>query len=737
MVLIKNKEPFTLGNANALLRQGKAVKAIEIYKHLILSDDHYVYLNYNIEIAKRCLKKDADPSLKPLLSVIIPIRVEKETEYLLDRLRSLLKALTKYSWIEVVLVDYSSNKPYKQFIKNLLYETVESDYAKRKYIYIQNKTIFSIGICRDIGAEYARGDCLIFMDVDLSFSPKLLGRLRKKIIDRKLNLHTADFFIIPCLYLSERANKKYNVNDESTYKNTFEPEMKDYNTSNPLFLNKAIVTSTLVCNRRHYLSMGGHLTQDFEGHGYEDWEMLNRFAIMHGKYPAPSNPTHITAQKGKDGVGFLSRIFKYGEDSLNNSLITVHKWHPPIQSSNYMESRKKNLTILKEKVAATYDSAHAFNTSPPPLSDKNSEINTYAFCGSQSNFAQFIRQALPYFGNIFFSEDFEAFKDENNGTLASSNIEIFLEFIRKKSICTVIINNPYGNPGRLKMYNALKADGVKVIIHERGALPETWFFDETGFNAESSRYSPGLWNKNLSLSQQEKVESYIRKIKYSQNPLEKSADYMDSRVFRREFDSLYQSEKKTVVFIALQRPNDTVIKFFSDLSNGMSTFCDLLNEAIDSLDTSQYIFIAKKHPLESEYPPGLGNKILRVDYNINNLLEVCDKVVVINSGVGLLSMIYEKPVGYFGHAFYGHPGLNTKLRSSRDLIDFVRNTDIRVDMNTAHRFIHYLSEEYYSYASSTRKSVVKSDGSRDVITTALNYSNLKLPLKDITSIQIY
>ena len=87
-------------------------------------------------------------------------------------------------------------------------------------------------------------------------------------------------------------------------------------------------------------------------------------------------------------------------------------------------------------------------------------------------------------------------------------------------------------------------------------------------------------------------------------------------------------------------------------------------------------------------------------------MEACDCVSLINSGVGVLAMIFGKPVYYFGQAFYATEGLNKKMKDAEDLYFELSSCNFNYDSAKALGFLSYLINDFYSFAR--WKSIEKS-----------------------------
>ncbi len=104
-------------------------------------------------------------------------------------------------------------------------------------------------------------------------------------------------------------------------------------------------------------------------------------------------------------------------------------------------------------------------------------------------------------------------------------------------------------------------------------------------------------------------------------------------------------EGKKVLLVPFQRPSDTTIKYFSDPIGNFENFVSLVEDVNAELCQagSLWALIAKRHPLEVERP-SRNLQFVDDETHINDLIDLADAVLVVNSGVGLLAQLWEKPV---------------------------------------------------------------------------------------------
>lgn len=297
-----------------------------------------------------------------------------------------------------------------------------------------------------------------------------------------------------------------------------------------------------------------------------------------------------------------------------------------------------------------------------------------------------------------------------------------IRYVRNSAFHVVVMPNPYGNTRRLGIYQQLKILNFPVITFDRGALPDSWFFD-TGFNADSDAYHPLYWDKPLENAAQ--TEQYISKIKQGEQALEAQGARLGGDTLKQR---LGIAQDKKVLFVPFQRPGDTVITYFSDGYDAFVTAIEMLNRSIEKNLFDEWILLAKKHPLETKRP---SEQLLFVDDDVNiyDLIEAADLIVLINSGVGLLAQLWEKPVLYFGRVFYGHPKLNLPVRSYMDILYHMRALP-RPDRETMLRLIAHLRDSVYSFARFETELVRQKDGAYRNVTRFIDFYHVQFP--DVT-----
>jgi len=458
-------------------------------------------------------------------------------------------------------------------------------------------------------------------------------------------------------------------------------------------------TSVQVFNREYYLTRGGNY-EIFEGWGYEDMEFTTRLAHKSKKFPLPRNFEQdyknfkdIVEYKGFKSIGRL-----YGDISLSKGIVLFHAWHEVNHDSEYMQLKANNRIMFENVIANYLQTGHE----PDPLPDISSG-NSLIFGNNHP--AIFNREILPRLGKLFVEDE-----------MKFADISLLNKFIKENNITRTILPNPYANETRLKIYHYLREHNLPYFIIERGALPDSIFFDPNGFNADSSSYKPANWDFELTSEKRLKVEQYVNEELTNDAALEIQPERIDLTHLKRE---LGIKPKQKILFVPFQTVSDTVIKYFC--GNDVKTyqeFLDLVQEVALNLPDDWRI-IGKKHPLSKEIP--ILEKVIYVDdYNIKDLLDIADCILIINSGVGVLSMLRSKPVLYTGEVFYAHDLINKKVKSCDEIIQNLKDLFVP-DKEKIYRFLSFLINDFYCFGKFTTKVVDWSKESNMTVTTKIDF----------------
>ncbi|MBP1848526.1 putative glycosyltransferase involved in capsule biosynthesis [Rhizobium petrolearium] len=635
----------------------------------------------------------------PLITAIIPVRLSKDQLYdEPERIRRIIATLPA-AYVPLI-VDYGTPSERKDELSAISHET------GTKLVRVETgREPFSIGRARDIGTQHATTPLVVYHDIDFLLSRESYERVIYEARLRGMPENAYQFFAIPGAYLTEEFTKKY-LDLHSDGDGTFADLMVHdgvMRNDKTVFSVNTYAISAIVANRYHLLAIGGH-DQSFAGHGAEDFELMHRLTSYNHRGPRTRDYYKNTRNNSIQSYeGFRAYYALYGIDVFQRGIIISHLWHPRRMDFGYVGTDNQSRV---SRIMQDYDKGH---TSLPPLMDETSSEYTLALIRPGTSPARSLRHVLPALGRFKCIPD-DQFEDGDS----------LLNFVRDEGISRILFLNPYGNEHRLSLYRATRASGVRFVTYDRGSLNDSWFFDPKGFLADSESYAPEYWDKPLDTEDRDRTLQFIDQMRLSNETLEKNGYRIGAEHLRQ---SLGVGDRK-VVFVALQRPSDTATVYFSGPCQNAAEFNNWIAHMAAGIDPRRYVVVAKKHPLETERPNIPGVVFVDDNTHINDLIDLANKVVVINSGTGIIAAAYGKPVICCGDSFYAHRGIAQSAISAGQLLTMAQS-DIPRDEERVIRFLKYLIFDFYSFGKAEYIEKIQDDGSLRRVSRKTVYSVIR------------
>lgn len=573
------------------------------------------------------------------------------------------------------------------------------------FLYIDSRDeIFSPGRARNIGAQYANTKYIVHEDIDLCPYDGYYNSILSEIENNELYNTDDDFISVPVLYLTDISSREY-LSDPIQKRKEFIRRL--FLGENDWFVFFMPASSVIVINRYYYLTIGGY-NEDFKGWGLEDLEYAYRITRSSKKFHTPSNyKAFIKGDFSKqfDYYGWRAQFRLHGELCNRKTIILFHIYHP---KDNIWRNRKKhanNEKLFLECIEKFEENGHYLPVLPDIHQGRSLIFGKGCFVYS--------RNMLPYWGEIYI-QGYEYF----------DHVDI-LEYIKINNINRVVFTNPYANEKRTNIYNIIRKSKINFFVVERGALRDSIFIDNTGFCSESSMYDKKYWDYEISENKKKIVYEYIQEEKNCDISLEKQ----NGRIGRRSLRDKYNIPAgKKILFVPLQSRSDTVTTLFAGDIGNYDNFIKLVNDVAITI-SSEWVILVKKHPL-SDIDEQIDNVIFVNDVNIKDLIDISDFILLMNSGVGVLALLWNKPVLYTSKAFYGHDKINIKVNTSSDVIS-VLERGFNPDREKCLRFIAYLIGSFYSFGIMTTYEKKYTDKSRLTITQYIDYYNININSKNI------
>lgn len=629
------------------------------------------------------------------LTVVMPVRVSSDREDIIDRLEyALLDSRIPRDEVTFLVVDDGSGERER--------EALLSRCNELRFAYLGLDTQlepFSIARARNYGAMHAGSKYILFQDVDLMTYDGFYEQLLREIEAQRLQQDVTRFLMFGVVYLTEEATRAFlEMPSEGRRQRFLQAAYED----DRRYVEKISTgTSVVLMNREYYLARGGN-DEDFREWGFDDHEFICRCALRARQFAAPREflMDYRNFRTIDEYRGWRSVYRLFGDMTFMKGLALFHAWHDLDLGSDYARGRDRNEQLFHRKLERFLETGEE----PTPL-PSICEGRTLLF--STTNPFVYNREVLPRLGEIFVEDE-----KELDG-------EGLLRLVAEHRIDRVLFHNPYASAKRLELYRAVRDANVPLLVAERGALRESVFFDPGGFNAESPSYHADRWDRELTDEERHQVEAYIREERRREDSLEGQASRVGAR---RAAQDLGLQPDDRVLFVPLQRPSDTVIEHFSGPIGGQVEFLRLVAGVAAALE-GKWRVVVKKHPLEDNAPM-IPNAVSAHDHNVKDLLDLCDAVLVINSGVGVLGMMWERPVLYAGEVFYGHEEINRQVSSVREVVEALESP-FRPSREKMLRFIAYLINEFYSFGKFVTRETPWRGGGRMTVTTDIDFYQIR------------
>ena len=498
------------------------------------------------------------------LTVIIPIRENKDRDILKRLQYSLEDNYLDYKRVNFLVVDDGSSREFLDDLYNICVLNSSS------LIHLDTRLEpFSIARARNIGVMYAQSIYIMFLDVDLVTYNGFYNDILSEIKIQQLYQYSDDFIMVGVIYLTKEASIEYFDINKKIRKNFVIQKLLENDES---FIEK-FSTGTSVClyNRKVYLAHGGN-DEDFKEWGYDDLEFNTRMIRASHKFSLPKNfmLDYKNFRTINEYKGWKSIYRLYGDITFQKGIILTHIWHDVNMQSDYMQGKAVNKKLFEEKFKLYKETEIEPSVLPCIYSGKTlifTETNPF-ICS---------RKILSLLGEVIYL-------DENK-----SNLDSILKLIISENIDRILMFNPYATERRLELFNSLKNNkSISIIVVERGALPDSIFYDFNGFNADSSSYDIKNWDHDLDNLSLSKVKNYIRNTRTSNSFLEKQNIRLGSTVVRKK---LSISLNKKILFVPMQRPSDSVIKYFCGDILSYDNFVQLVQDTVDRLSDEWVVVV--------------------------------------------------------------------------------------------------------------------------------------------------
>ncbi len=253
--------------------------------------------------------------------------------------------------------------------------------------------------------------------------------------------------------------------------------------------------------------------------------------------------------------------------------------------------------------------------------------------------------------------------------------------------------------GMIRWY--LEKQNIPFFFAEKGVLPDSWYIDETGINAESS-LTGSLLKYKLSPIEFEKTESYIKTIIESGSSAWEQPERIKDKEQLKELLGISVDSK--VIFFPGQVDEDVNISKFSQFKN----IAEAVKLILDKIPEDYYL-VVKPHPKSKDeskkrlfdLSQNYENLKIIKDINVWDIIEASDLVISINSTVAFEALLRNKTVLLLGDGILTKTGLCKKVNHLELRTEIEKSSEIKsqrfIDYLKTISFVNFLRENYYIF----------------------------------------
>lgn len=267
-----------------------------------------------------------------------------------------------------------------------------------------------------------------------------------------------------------------------------------------------------------------------------------------------------------------------------------------------------------------------------------------------------------------------------------------LKHITSAGFDRIVFGNPYGASDNRSIYHACREEGFPILVCERGMLPGTVMLDQSGFLADSVLFDPGLIER-ARLALPDQTFSDLRQRYLARPALESQKSESADLAGMETALQLASRNQRPKVLIVLQNSQDTAVRFFKYQNQDYSTFLRFAENLCETY-ASICDFTFKPHPSEPNASVAGARPVGHL--NILDAIVDASHVLCFSSGVGLLSMLLERSVGYFGIPAYHQCPATQAVRNALDFDRFLQR-DFADTRERAKDYLTY-ADAVYSHA---------------------------------------
>lgn len=263
-----------------------------------------------------------------MISAIIPIDLARRPLDIIKKAKFIAECAEKNN-ISIIFGHNDRNSIYDNYFKT----SIKKHDSSRVISIRSKKSNINTSKLRNIACHSVDTDFTLLLDVDIHPDFSVYFKYLNKIKNGDKN-----FYIFPCLYLTKYGSKMISKNKIDRAEMT----ERYYSYSRKEFLHLASPSSITLLKTEDYHKLNG-FNEDYEGHGFEDFDFLIRLAKLHTiNLQYEDFIVNKTARSPLFALGFRKYIGALCLELLLEKDLAFHIHHSKCNTLDYYSSRECN-----------------------------------------------------------------------------------------------------------------------------------------------------------------------------------------------------------------------------------------------------------------------------------------------------------------------------------------------------------------------------------------------------------
>lgn len=268
------------------------------------------------------------------MNFIIPLDLKRRSSQLIDRVLDLIK-LTRSENTRIFIGHADHSLSQDEELKNIAYRNAHVVLVSQ----LAGSTAANLARLRNIAAQEAGGDVLLFLDADIAPDIDLFQSLAQQV------MQGSPLAMAPCIYLSEQGTRRHAT---GTPPNKIIQECLNFSAAD--VMHWAIPSSVMAMRRQDFLELGG-FHEGYTGHGYEDFDFMLRFALRKQLLePSPDLLIDRPYRAPLLAEGFRGALGALCLPNLLQGNIATHLFHDRDNTEDYYARRTANALLFRERM---------------------------------------------------------------------------------------------------------------------------------------------------------------------------------------------------------------------------------------------------------------------------------------------------------------------------------------------------------------------------------------------------